>query len=158
VRLGVISDTHDHLTNIRKALALFRELGVEAVVHAGDVVAPFAAKALLEFDSPLLAVFGNNDGERAGLSRLLDIEPGPRELSLDGKKVVLAHDAAEVPDELARSSDVVVTGHTHDPGVVPGRPATLNPGEAGGWLTGRATCAVLDLDTMEAEILELGGP
>jgi hypothetical protein len=34
----------------------------------------------------------------------------------------------------------------------------INPGEAGGWLTGRATCVVIDTETLEADVIELGGP
>jgi predicted phosphodiesterase len=35
------------------------------------------------------------------------------------------------------------------------RPLELNPGEGCGWLTGKPSCAMLDLETMQAEILEI---
>ncbi|MHC4200226.1 MAG: metallophosphoesterase [Planctomycetota bacterium] len=157
MKIGIIADTHDHVRNVGKALDQFTARGVEVVLHAGDVVAPFAAKALARFAGPLHAVFGNNDGERAGLSKVLDISRPPRDLTLGGRKVVLAHDPVEIPGELAGSAEVIVTGHTHEPEIAPGRPVRINPGEAGGWLTGRATCVVLDTETLEADVIELGG-
>ena len=156
--VGVMSDSHDHLRKIRKAMALFRERGAGAVFHAGDVVAPFAARALKEFVGPLHAVFGNNDGERAGLGKIIDIAPGPREISLRGRKIVIAHDAKDVPDALASGADLVITGHTHERRISSGRPMRLNPGEICGWVTGRSTCVVVDLETMEAETCDLGEP
>ena len=46
--IGVISDTHDRLPMIDAALALFARNRVEAIIHSGDFVAPFAVKRLLE--------------------------------------------------------------------------------------------------------------
>jgi putative phosphoesterase len=169
VKLGILADSHDHVRNIHRAVEIFRERGVEAVVHAGDVVAPFAAKALAEalfkefggeLVPPVYAVYGNNDGERAGLAKLLDITPAPREVVLEGRTVILAHEPGEIPDWMKEAADVVITGHTHEV-VMPGekdKPMSINPGEAGGWLAGRATCAVLDLKSMKAELCEIGEP
>ena len=160
MKIGIIADTHDHVRNIREALDRFSARGVEVIVHAGDVVAPFAAKALARFEGPLHAVFGNNDGERDGLTKVLDMAPPPRELELGGRRIVVAHEPGQIPEELARSADVIVTAHTHEPEITrPDRgPLRINPGEAGGWLTERASCVVLDSVTLEAEVVELGGP
>ena len=157
MKIGIMADSHDNLNAIRRALDVFRSHGVEAIVHAGDVVAPFAAKAVARFTGPVHAVFGNNDGERKGLAKVLDIVAPPRTIALGGRTILVAHDEAEV----ARPSPgvhVVVTGHSHEPAIVPGAPLRINPGETGGWLKGRATCVVLDLDTLQGELCELGGP
>jgi len=52
--------------------------------------------------------------------------------------------------------DAVLYGHTHriDLRRV-GQTLVLNPGEVYGALTGRSTFAVLDLDRMEAEVVEV---
>ena len=50
---------------------------------------------------------------------------------------------------------LVVYGHTHRVDVRPGPTPVINPGETCGWLTGRPTAAVVDLETGQAEILEL---
>ena len=41
MRIGVISDTHDNLLMIKKAVEVFNRHGVGMVVHAGDFIAPF---------------------------------------------------------------------------------------------------------------------
>jgi putative phosphoesterase len=68
MKVGIMSDSHDHLINIRKAVETFKEAGVGFVLHAGDFVAPFVANELQKLNCPLLGVFGNNDGERIGLA------------------------------------------------------------------------------------------
>lgn len=156
--VGLMADSHDHLRLVRAALEVFRERGAEVVLHAGDIVAPFVAKLLAGFEKPVHAVFGNNDGERAGLGMVLDIAAGPRAFELGGVRIIVAHDLGDIPADDTDGVDVVVTGHTHAPLLEPGKPFRINPGETGGWLTGRATCAVLDTDSMEAELCELGTP
>ena len=40
MKIGIISDSHDHVDNIRRAVSVFREASVELVIHAGDIVSP----------------------------------------------------------------------------------------------------------------------
>lgn len=157
MRIGLISDTHDRLPAIRAALGRFRELGIDTLLHPGDVIAPFAAKLLAEFDGALHITYGNNDGERAGLKAVLpQIQDGPLHVELGGLKV-LVHHALDwcVEADLARA-DVVVTGHTHAEAVEEryGR-LLVNPGECCGWVTGTCTIGVLETDTRSVEIVEL---
>jgi hypothetical protein len=155
--VGVISDTHDRLPMIDAALALFAERKIEALIHPGDFVAPFAVKRLLTFPGPIHATYGNNDGERAGLRRLLpQIVDGPLFLPLGGLTVLVHHfiDWIE-PADVARA-DVVITGHTHEVvHRVEGDRHILNPGECCGWVTGRCTLAILNTDGPLVEICEL---
>jgi len=160
VKIGVLSDTHDRLPRIRDVLARLLAADVAAILHAGDIIAPFAAKLLappnLPEAVPLHCVYGNNDGERAGLAKVLpQIVDGPLRLPLGGRTVVMHHDLAAVGEDDMAGADVIITGHTHK--VVNDRRAgrlILNPGECCGWLSGRCTAAILDLDTLTAEIIE----
>lgn len=156
MKVGILADTHDNMPMIREAVRMFRERGAEAIVHAGDFVAPFALKALLEASIPLTGVFGNNDGEKRGLKSLCETlyEP-PHRFELGGRTVVLAHDLLELTDDLIEGADLVVYGHTHSVAIEQGPPLRLNPGEAGGWLSGSATAALVDLWAMTAEIFQL---
>ncbi len=70
MKIGIISDSHDNLPNIRKALALLKSRGAEALIHTGDIVAPFSVKEILKFGGPVYGVFGNNNGEVAGIKKL----------------------------------------------------------------------------------------
>lgn len=160
MKIAVLSDTHDNMPMIQAALELFAAERVEAMIHAGDIVAPFAAKLLATFPGPLYAVFGNNDGEQAGLAAVLpEITVGPLRLALGGRRILVHHWIEQVPRELPGQADVVITGHTHEVvnDRVDGRTPTLilNPGEACGWLTGRATAAILDTDSLSARIVTL---
>jgi uncharacterized protein len=158
--VGIISDTHDNRPNIVRAVDLFIRREVSLVVHAGDMVAPFTALDFKALKCSMEMVFGNNDGERIGLANSFkdigNLQPGPRTFSFQGKKFVLMHESGRLEEVItAAGVDVIIYGHTHQVDVRPGSPLVINPGEAGGWLTGKATIAVLDLETMAVEIISL---
>ena len=155
--IGIISDTHDNRKNIAQAVALFNKHEVSLVIHAGDLVSPFTVMDFKLLTCPMEMVFGNNDGERIGLSNSFKnigtLVPGPRSFSFQGKKFLLMHEPGCLDHLMqAQNIDVIIYGHTHDVDVRQGQPLVINPGEAGGWLRGKATVAILDLETMAAEI------
>jgi uncharacterized protein len=159
VLVGVLSDTHDRVPLIAMALDLFAERGVGAIVHAGDICSPFAAKALkaAEERCPLHVILGNNEGEMAGLKGVLpQLCQGPMRLELDGRKILVHHfDRWCEPADVAWA-DVVVTGHTHEVvNEMRDGALFLNPGECCGWVNGRCTVAVLDTAGPKAEIVAL---
>jgi len=154
--IGLMSDSHDNLPMIRRALARFAEAGVDCLIHAGDFVAPFALEEVLKFHGTVYAVFGNNDGERAGLKKLLrDLGDGPRRINLCERNITVVHDEARLKKSDLRGSDVIVVGHTHVAEIRAGGALVVNPGECGGWLTGKATVATLDTETLEAKIIKV---
>ena len=48
MQIGIISDSHDHHSNVLRAIEIFNESNVEYVLHAGDIVSPFTAKAFAD--------------------------------------------------------------------------------------------------------------
>ncbi|MBC7328334.1 metallophosphoesterase [bacterium] len=160
MKIGIMSDSHDHLDNIKKAVELFKREGVEYVVHCGDFVAPFTLPILSQLGVPFLGVFGNNDGERLLLRERArefgEIKVQPAFLELAGKKLVVMHEPT-LQTPLARSGefDVVLVGHTHKAEIIEDKCLIINPGETCGWLTGKATVAILDLETLIARLIEL---
>ncbi len=155
--IGVMSDTHDNLPLTAKALDIFSERGVGMLIHSGDFVAPFTLKLILASGLPLQGVYGNNDGEKEGLAGLADtLCGGSKRIEVHGRVIVIAHDPQKLYAELSENDDIGICGHTHDPQLDPGPPFVLNPGEVGGWLTGRCTAAVLDTEQISAELIELG--
>ena len=156
MKVGIISDTHDNIPKIKKALAAFAMRKCEALIHAGDVISPFAAKALRAAKLPIYAVYGNNDGDHKALADLLPgICEGPRLVELDGKKILVAHSITQVPEPARAGTDLVVVGHTHVAGIERTKPLDLNPGECGGWLYARHSVAVLDTARMSLEEISL---
>lgn len=157
--IGIMSDTHDNLPAIRKAVDFFNERNVELVVHAGDYVAPFVARELERLRAPLKGVFGNNDGERKGLYEALGIYDDILEIEADGMKIAVTHGTDErIVRALARSRlyDVVVVGHTHRYEIrEEGRTIVVNPGEVCGYITGIKSVALLDTRKRVVEIFNI---
>ena len=155
--IGVMADTHDNLPKVSAAVDLFAAHGVQAILHAGDFVAPFVLRLLVRPGLPVIGVLGNNDGEVAGLRKAgADLHEAPHRFEMGGRTIVLAHDPAQLAGDAVDGADLLVYGHTHQAEVRLGGPLLVNPGEVGGWLTGVSTVALVDLDAMTAELVELG--
>ena len=156
MRVGVVADTHDNLPKIKRALELFDEVRVGAILHAGDFVAPFALQPFLNAGVPFLGVLGNNDGERDGLLKLCaTLYESPHRFELGGRTIVIAHEAKDLEPKLSEGAELCIFGHTHQPEIRRDGILTVNPGECGGWLEGESTVAILDLDAMHAELINL---
>lgn len=162
--IGLISDTHDHLKMIEKAVAFFNESNVGMVLHAGDVISPFTARKFKECRSRLILVYGNNDGDRSNLQRAFS-EIGAQfywpaaMLELEGRRILVLHgEDTRLVDEIAGKNmfDLILSGHTHEADVkrIKGT-LWVNPGEACGYLTGRSTVGLYDSSKHEAEIIEI---
>ena len=162
MKIGIMSDTHDHLDRTDAAIREFLDRGVRHVVHCGDFIAPFV---MLRFRDKgfehVHGVIGNNDGEVLYLKQLFEgvgtLYKPPVFINVGPLRLAVLHEP--MPDDVmaALPVDAVCFGHTHDAGVthVPDGPVIINPGECGGWLRGRATVAVLDADTCHVEIIDL---
>lgn len=164
--VGLISDTHDNVKAIDKAVDLFNRRGVGLVVHAGDWCAPFSLMRFKGLRCSLVGVFGNVDGERDMLRKRAE-ELGFRlspfeEFKADGLRGAVIHGVDErLVRALALSNlyGVVIRGHLHKPTVEEvGECLVVNPGEACGYLTGRMTVAVLDTETLRIETVDLRNP
>ncbi len=167
MKLGVMADSHDNVPMVRKAVELFNRRGVDLMIHAGDFVAPFAVAPLAELDCRVVAVFGNNDGERVVLTKKFEaigeVHPNLADTEIGGRRIATMHyPELAVPIASSGLYDLVIYGHTHEIDeriVVPeGSQRTsvlLNPGEVGGWLSGRSTAAIVELEGMAVEIVDL---
>lgn len=163
VMIGVISDTHDNMEAMDKAVRFFNNKKVEFVVFAGDFVTPLSVEPLKNLECPLKGIFGNNEGDKVNVNRKLS-EVGAEfsdflEMEHDDRKIAVYHGHnPNILDALVKSGkyDIVIAGHTHTPETtVEGKTMLLNPGECCGYLTGIRTIATLDLKEMKAEIHEL---
>ena len=152
--VGIMSDSHDNVPKIRRAVQLFEKRGAETVIHAGDFVAPFAVKELAAFKGDIVAVFGNNDGEVTGILKVLpQVAQPPLRTIIGGRVFVITHDLLRLDSK--SGCDVIVHGHTHDLQIDEGVPLIINPGETGGWLRERSTIVLLDTDTLKPEVIEI---
>lgn len=162
MRIGVISDTHDNILMIQKAVELFNREEVQLVLHSGDHVSPFTCIIWEKLNCEILAVFGNNDGDHTFLKKKFKkigrITQRPKEFILEGKKILLMHEPDDLKDlALSGKYDLIIFGHTHyKKNYVLGNTLVVNPGEGCGWITGRASAMIIDLNTFEVEEVLLG--
>jgi putative phosphoesterase len=159
--VGLISDTHDNMHMLKRAIDLFNKRKAEIVLHAGDYIAPFTAREFKRLNCGLVGVFGNNDGEKIGLRKNFrgfgELHEGIHQLEADGKVIAITH-YPEIAETLAARGayDAIVYGHTHRAEVrEEGKTLLINPGECGGWLEGTSTIAFLDTSTMNTELIKL---
>ncbi len=159
--IGVMADSHDNCYAIQKAVRFFTDVKCELVIHAGDFVAPFAAREMEHLSCPVKAVFGNCDGEKRGLKKAVqpfgEIKEAPHVFSHVDRTILISHLHIPVARYAACGKyDVIVFGHTHEPEIGEvNNTLLINPGETGGWLSGRSSVAILDPVTWEAEIVFL---
>jgi uncharacterized protein len=159
MRIGVVSDTHNHLPNVARVVEILNAAGVERVVHTGDITQPKTLEVLARLAAPLHAILGNNDaGEREGLEAAgahLGIElAGPAlEVVWADRRIVVVHDPRDL--ETCRVlPHVVLHGHTHRRTIErTGGRLVFNPGECAGHLPGHNAVGLVDLATLEVEIL-----
>ena len=167
MRIGVVSDTHNNLKNCRRIVQLFNDAAVDAVIHTGDIT---QARTLAEFaslDAPLYGVFGNNDEERDELTAAarefgFRFQDPPLEMVLSNRSIIVVHDPRELEGTLGPEHDLALHGHTHmlrmerqssQQGSQQGPQLLFNPGECAGHMVGLNAVGVVDLDTLEPQLL-----
>ena len=79
---------------------------------------------------------------------------------LSNTRMVITHELEDVQDIQGmidrQELHLLIYGHTHKPDVKRiGGALLVNPGETGGWTTGKSTVAIVDLAKMEAKEIEL---
>jgi len=162
--VGAISDTHDNLPQIEKAVKYLNEQNVGLVLHAGDYVAGFVVPKLKMLNCKLIGVFGNNDGDHELLKKRCSetinctIHNQFATVTIEGYKIALLHGTeTELLNAIIDSGffSAVVHGHSHNKSIEKrGKTLSINPGELCGYLTGKPTLALLDTVKNEAKIIE----
>lgn len=158
MRIGVISDTHNNLKNVRTIVSLFNEHNVDRVIHTGDISQAKTLDVLADLDAPLFGVFGNNDQEREALTKAITqhgftFQEPPLYLEWAERRIIVVHDPLEF--EGARSDeDLALHGHTHRYHLEQAGGQTIfNPGECAGMMAGRNAVGIVDLSTMQCQVL-----
>lgn len=159
--IGIMSDSHDNRTAIQQAVSLFNSSQCSLVIHAGDFVAPFAAAELGNLLCPVKCVFGNCDGEKSGLTKTIqsfgEIKEAPFLFINNQLKFLLTHIHFRVKEYACKyNPDILIYGHTHKAEIHKKDDVLIiNPGETGGWVTGKSTVALFDPFSRRAEIIPI---
>jgi putative phosphoesterase len=173
--IGIISDIHDHLPNLRTALERLRAEGAETLICCGDLCSPFVITELAQGfpNGTTHVVFGNNDGDRfrcnifahrqkgAGGAVRVEVHGESIALDLAGKRIFVHH-FNDVGALIAAGGqfDAVCYGHNHEWKARrhPGGTLEINPGAIMGWHPRNgdipATYAVYDTEKDEVRVYE----
>lgn len=166
MKIAILSDSHDHVENLRKVVSQI-DGKVQGAIFCGDFVAPFMPSILAKLNIPIYACPGNNDEDQIG-----QVQKGGEnfhwtplanefgEVELDSKKLAFCH-YPKLGELLAKTGDyaAVFHGHTHESkNEVHVKTLLLNPGAICGIQRGKygiASYAIYDTSTNSAQIITI---
>ena len=161
MRVGVFADSHDHVDNVRRAVEQINRNHCELALFAGDFVSPLVVPPLRRLGCPLVACFGDNDGNRRGILSGMRLLGGVADSPVcvtaeDGTRFLVTHILNDVRNGMGEA-DVVIFAHSHRPSVVKDDNGRLfvNPGETSGWTSRKPTIAVVETNPLDATIIAL---
>lgn len=137
--IGILSDTHDQIDNLRTVLDYFKHNKVQCVIHCGDWISPFTLHIYTSLGVPIYGVFGNNDGDRlqhikfsTELNLDMHIERECIKINKFDRVLAVYHGTSlEITYALEHCGkyDAVFWGHTHKPHLSRvGNTLSFNPG------------------------------
>lgn len=160
MRLGVVSDSHGHVSHTLPAIRLLESLEVDQVLHCGDIGSASVVELFASW--PTHFVFGNCDYDHASLRQAIE-SAGQSchglfgELTIGEQRIALLHSHEQRRFEETIHSgqwDLVCYGHTHVAALDRHGPTlALNPGAL--YRANPHTLAIVDLPSLEASIIPL---
>ena len=160
MKIAVLADTHDNLSKVENVFKKISEEKIELVFHLGDYVAPFTIRKIRDlYSGKMIGVFGNNDGDKVLLSKIFEIYnweiyEQPKFFEVYQKKFLLFHSLFDF-EKINFDVDYVLFGHTHRIYIKKNKTIFINPGEVCGYLTGKGTFVIIDVEKKEEEIVEI---
>jgi putative phosphoesterase len=164
MRIAVLSDSHDHIPHLRRAVLGANQEGAELLIHCGDLISPFMLTYLESFNGQAHLIYGNNAGDQHLISSRC-ASPDSRiqhhgthgTLVAGGLRIAIEH-YPKWARQLACSGDfdLVCCGHNHifDAERL-GNCLLLNPGD----LLGKDAVpafALFDTDDFSVRRIEVG--
>jgi putative phosphoesterase len=159
MRVGIISDIHDNLWNLKPAIEWLNE-NAGVLICCGDLCSPFVMDELKKFRGPVNIVFGNNDADLFRITRKSDSRVQVHgeffETQFDEKTLAVNHfDYLARPIAQSGRYDIVCFGHNHRISLEQfGRTLCVNPGPImgaafgpNGWEDVDSTFAIYDSQT-----------
>jgi len=168
MKIAIMSDSHENWANLKKAIEISNTEGCTELLFAGDLIAPPGIAILEEFNGNVHFIWGNNEAERAQMTRYFDASAkitleytakngNYYEGELDGIKIFMTHEPRFA--ELAAKSgefNLCIHGHTHEyRNEQVGNTLLVNPGEIQGYKTGQITFIIFDTKTREVKKVNL---
>ncbi len=159
MQIAVISDTHNNIYTLEKAIQEIQRREINDVVHCGDVTLSHTLKPCKGLR--LFLAYGNGDSDERAIAdelRLLNPESNSGltlDFSIDGQRFYVAHgdNSRLIQSALASGFyDWVLQGHTHRfKSELFGKTRWVNPGALGGKFTRTGSFVVLDTAAKSVE-------
>lgn len=116
MKILIISDSHNHIANIKAVMEIGKKAGVSAVVHCGDWDDTSAVEAVLSFGIPLYTILGNADvnSDMETYLRLnaKGFDQDFLKFELGNRKIGVTHQVRP-NDPRHDKLDIVFSGHYH---------------------------------------------
>lgn len=162
MKIAVLSDSHDNIVNLDKALRGVVEAGCEAIIFCGDFCSPFTADILVAPKIPVYSVWGNNDEDHwaivskgKGVLTAATLGQEFHEVVLADRKIAFCH-YPRLAELLAGTGyyDAVFHGHTHMSFAKKiGSTILANPGAVCGIVKGKVGPATYMIyDTLKSKV------
>ena len=163
MRVAIISDVHNNLTNLRKVLDYCEKEGIGKIICCGDLASMETLDFLNDnFSGEIYYTFGNMDNgqlvnyEFPEKYKNTFIYKNSGEINIAGKNISFTH-YPEAAEELCRTGkyNFVFYGHTHKPWIQKAGGCTmLNPGNVAGELY-QPTFAVWETENDKFQLIRI---
>jgi len=163
MQIAILSDTHNHLANLQKALRIIEDENIQTVIHCGDVTTT-ETLALLS-PCKVILTYGNGDFSSGEMrNTLLRVNPGSYAGSvfqgeIDGLMIAVTHGhhLSQFQNLInSQQFDWIFFGHSHRrEDRLQGRTRLVNPGALGGLHKEERSFCILDTQTRQIRFILL---
>ncbi|MCK5025903.1 MAG: metallophosphoesterase, partial [Nanoarchaeota archaeon] len=165
MKIAIIADIHDNFHNLILFLKQVKQYDVKKIIFLGDFMNNGIAKTLADSEIPVIAIWGNNDGDKVAITKTALSEQSNMTigfetydcLEIDNRKIFITHYPI-LAKPMAKSGDfdAVFYGHNHKKNQDKINDCIIvNPGEISAHKTGKASFAIYDTKTNTSEIIEI---
>ncbi len=165
MKIAIISDIHDQSENLKWAVEEMRKRKVDQVFALGDYSSPYIVERLGLVGVPVIAVWGNNDGDQVAMFKAVTEDKNNQiyfkkgtfaEIEYDGQKYFITHYPL-LAENAAQSGkyQAVFHGHTHQQRyeIINNTPI-INPGKLAIYPDDKISFAIYNTEDKKVEFVE----
>ena len=159
MEIGVVSDTHNNIKNLKKIILLLNERNLSLVIHTGDITNAKTLALFSGLNCPLAGVYGNNDMNESSLSDVAEenkfnFRNPPLVIEKNNRSIAIFHEPELIKNFLEENKDIdiVLHGHTHRyRNEFKDKVLYFNPGESAGMLEGKNSIGIVNLNDLSTK-------
>lgn len=164
MKIAIIADIHDHTENLSWVIEELKKHDIERTFLLGDYCAPFIVEQLLQIDTSIDAVWGNNDADK---QQILEVSREHEhdfifslndfaEIDYDNKTYFITHYPILAENAaLSGKYDAVFHAHTHEKReeMINDTPV-INPGKLSTYPNNERSFAIFDTADNTVEFID----